>query len=52
MHYHPCAVKLDKFIGSCNTLDDLSNKVYVPNKTENLNIYISNTITKRMSQKF
>ena len=40
LHYYSLAVKLDRCIGSCNTLNDLSNKVYVPNKTEDLNIYI------------
>ena len=30
LHYYPCMVKLDRCIGSCNTLNDLSNKVYVP----------------------
>ena len=38
-HYYPFPVKLDKCIRSCNTLNDLFNKVYVPNKTGNLNIY-------------
>ena len=34
--YYSFAVKLDRWGGSCNTLNDLSNKVCVPNKTENL----------------
>ena len=34
-HYYPFVAKLDRCIGSCNTLIDLSNKVYGPNKTEN-----------------
>ena len=38
-------VKLDKFIGSCNTLNDLSNKVCLPNKTEDLNLNVFNMIT-------
>ena len=25
-HYHPFAIKLDRCAGSCNTLNDLSNK--------------------------
>ena len=29
-HYYPFAVKLDRHIGSYNTLNDLSNKVCVP----------------------
>ena len=35
--YYPFVVKLDRFAGSCNTINDLSNKVCVPNKTEDLN---------------
>ena len=35
-HYYPFAVKLNKCVGSCNTLNDLSNKVCDPNKSEYL----------------
>ena len=45
LHYYPCAVKLNRCAGSCNTLNDLSNKVGVPNKTENLNQSVFNMIT-------
>ena len=45
LHYYPFAVKLDRCVGSCNTLDDISNKVSVLNKTEDLDIYVSNMIT-------
>ena len=31
LHYYPYAVKLDRCVGSRNTLNDLSNKVYVSN---------------------
>ena len=34
---HPFAVKLGSCIGSCNTLNDLSHKLRVPKKTEDLN---------------
>ena len=44
-HYYPFTVKLDKCVGSCNTLNDLSNKVCVPNKTEDLNLNVFNMIT-------
>ena len=40
LHYYPFAVKLDRYVGSCSTLNGLSNKVCVPNKTEDLNIYV------------
>ena len=43
--YNPFAVKLDRCVGSCNTLNDLSNKVCVPNKTEDLNLSVFNIIT-------
>ena len=39
-HYPPFLVKLDRRFGSCNTLNDLSNKVCIPNKTEDLNLSI------------
>ena len=45
-HYYPFTVKLEKCVGSCNTLNDLSNKVCVPNKTEDLNLSVFNTITR------
>ena len=32
-HYYPFVDKLDRCVGSCNTLNDLYNKVFVPNKT-------------------
>ena len=46
LHYYPLTVNLDKCTGSCNTLDHLSNKVCVPNETEDLNMYVFNMITK------
>ena len=39
------AFKADRYVGSFNTLNDLSNKVYVPNKTEDLNLCVFNMIT-------
>ena len=43
-HYHPFFVKLDRYVGSCNAFNTLSNKVCVPNKTENLNLSVFNMI--------
>ena len=31
-HCYPFSVKLDRCVGSCNTLNDLSNKVCIPKK--------------------
>ena len=44
-HYYPFAVKLDKCIGICSTLNGLSNKVCIQNKTEDLNLSLPNMIT-------
>ena len=44
-HYYPFAFKLHRCVGSCNTLNDLSNKVYIPNKTKDLNLSMFNMIT-------
>ena len=44
-HCYPFAVNLDRCVGSCNTLNDLSNKVCIPNKTEDLNLSVFNMIT-------
>ena len=41
-HYYAFTVKLDKCVGSCNTVNDLSNKVCVPDKMEDLNIGMFN----------
>ena len=37
-HYFSFAVILDRCVGRCNTFNDLSNKVCIPNKTEDLNV--------------
>ena len=43
-HYCSFAVKLDRYVGSCNTLNDLFNKVYVAKKTEDLNLSVFSMI--------
>ena len=45
LRYDPFAVNLDRCVGSCNTLDDLPNKVPVPSKTEDLNLSVFSMIT-------
>ena len=59
-HYYPFAVNLDQYVRSCNTLNDLSNKVCIPNKTEDLNLSVfimvtgineSKSLTKHISCK-
>ena len=46
-HYYPLSVKLDRCVGSCNTIKDLSDKACIPNKTEDLNLSVFNIITGR-----
>ena len=46
LHYYPFAAKLDRCVASCNILYDLSNKVCVPNKTEDLNLSVFNMIKR------
>ena len=40
--YYPLSVKLNRCVENCNTLNDFSNKAFVLNKTEDLNL--SNTL--------
>ena len=44
LSYSPSAVKLDRCVRNCNALNDLSYKVCVPNKTEDLNVHVFNMI--------
>ena len=45
LYYYASAVKLDRRVGSCNTLNGLSNKICVPNIAGVSNIHIFNMIT-------
>ena len=38
-HYYPFTVKLDKYVRICNTHNDVSHKLCVPNKAEDLKIF-------------
>ena len=44
-HYYPFPVKLDRCVGSCNTLNNVSNKLCIPNKTKDLDWSAFNMIT-------
>ena len=44
-HYYPFLIKLNRCVGSCNTLNDLSNEVCTPNKTEDINLSVFNVVT-------
>ena len=58
LHYCPFVIKLDRSVGSCDSLNDLSNNLCVKNKTEDLNLSVFNmakgidewkTLTKHVS---
>ena len=51
IHYFPFVVKSDRCVGSCNTLNDLSNKVCVPNKIKDLNMHVFNMIIGKNESK-
>ena len=44
-------VNLGRYHGSCNTLDDISGRIYVPNKTEGANLSVLNMITETNESK-
>ena len=45
-HYYRFAVKFNKCVGICNSMNDLSNEVCIPNKTEDLNLSMFNMNTR------
>ena len=51
LHFYSFAVILDRCVGSCITLNNLSNQVCVPNKREDLNISVLNMITGKSESK-
>ena len=51
LHYYPFAVKLGRRIGSCNTLNDLFNKICVANNTKDFNLDLLSIIIERNESK-
>ena len=45
LHYYTFVSSLDRCIEKCITLNDLSIKVWAPNKTEYLNLSVSSMVT-------
>ena len=46
LRYYPVAVNVDRCVGSCKICWNLSNKLCVPNKTEDSNLSVFNMITR------
>ena len=51
LFYYLFAVNFDRCMGYCNTVNNLSNKMCIPNKTEDLNLSVFNIITGRNESK-
>ena len=50
LHYYQLTINLDRCVRSCNTLNDLSNRLCVPDKTQDLNLNVFNMITKKKNE--
>ena len=51
LNYHPFMISLDKCSGSCSSVDDLSTKKCVLNKTKDINVNVINIITNIIEAK-
>ena len=51
LKYHPFMISLDKYSGSCNSVDGLSTKICIPNKTKDTNYKVFNVITNNTEAK-
>ena len=45
LRYYQFLVNLNRFAGSCNTLGNVSSRVFISNETEDLNFHVFNMIT-------
>lgn len=46
LHHYPFMRSLDRYNRNRNSFDDLSRRIYVPNKTVHVNLNIFNMMTK------
>ena len=51
LHYYPFMVNLVRFNGSCNTHDDPSGKICVPNRAEDASVFNMITINESRTLK-
>ena len=51
LNYYPVMISLDTCNRSCNTLTEILGRIYVPNKTENVNMIFFNLITRTNESK-
>ena len=51
LRYYPVMINLDKCSGRCKSVDDLSTRACVANKTKDVNVKVFNTITNKNESK-
>ena len=51
LKYYPFMIHLGKCCGSCNSANDLSTKIWVLNKAEDINVKVFNMITNKNEAK-
>ena len=51
LKYYPFKVSLDKYSGICNSCNNLSTKICVPIKTNDINVKVFNVITNKNEAK-
>ena len=48
LHYYPFVVNLDRYVGSCNTFNNLFGKGSFPNKTKDLNMSVFKVVETKI----
>ena len=51
LHYYPFIISLDRFDGSCSTVEDPFCRICVPNKIEDVNLKVFTMIKGKTNQK-
>ena len=51
LKYYPFTINLDKCNRSCNSVNDLSRRVYVPSKTKDVNVKVFDMKTDKNEEK-
>ena len=46
LNFYPFLISLDRFNGTCSTVDDLLVKICAPNKTKDVNVKVFNMVTR------
>ena len=47
---YPYSIKINKYKGSCNTINDLHAKIFVPDTSKNMNVKVFNNLMSRTNE--